>query len=147
MAASSLSGSVELLLGVEGPAREPEFNKTQEWFGVQYTHEEPVIKSFRFFAKAMVGNNSSGDYLVTTGLSYTWFPSESIEDLGIRLQTGLSYTEVGWPHTGSEFNWTTDLTIEYNGFLLGYSHSSNGGLSQPNSGLDMILLGYSFRWK
>lgn len=144
--APALIGSVELLVGIEGPAREPEFNKTQEWFGLQYTTDEPVLMGFQYYAKALVGSNSSDEFLIATGLAYAWTPLDSAPEFQIRLQAGPSYTEVGWPHTGTDFNWTTDLTLEYHGFLFGYSHSSNGGLGEPNSGLDMILLGYSIRW-
>jgi len=139
-------GSVEFLVGVEGPAREPEFNKTQEWFGLQYTHEEPVFEAFHVYAKALVGSNSSSEFLIAGGLSYFWMPFDTVEDFQIRIQTGPSYTEVGSPHTGTEINWTTDLTLEYKDFFIGYSHTSNGGLGNPNSGLDMVLLGYSLSW-
>jgi hypothetical protein len=132
---------MELVVGVEDVVHRIEDNTDQAWLGLQYTANSGLWDLFQPYARAMVGLGDGDDYLLAAGLSFEWMPFESSPDLSIRLQTGPGYTNVGPPHTGSHLNWTSDISVHYNWMFLGYSHTSNGGVYSPNSGLDMVLIG------
>ena len=133
-------GEIQLLAGAEGAIREPDGNKDQAWLGIGYMWEERILNYFQPYGRALVGDDY-GDYLLTAGLAFSFQPLEELEDLRLGIQTGPAYTNVGRPHTGSRYNWTTDAWVRYRIFQLGYSHTSNGGIDSPNSGLDLVTFG------
>lgn len=137
------SAEMALVVGVEDVVHRIEGNADQGWLGLQYTTQVALWDLFSPYARGMVGLGEGDDYLLAVGFAFEWAPLDSVEDLSIRLQTGPGYTNVGPPHTGSHLNWTSDISVRYKCFSLGYSHTSNGGVYSPNSGLDMVLIGFS----
>lgn len=136
-------GEVEFITGFEGAVREPDNNEDQAWAGVEYYWDQLLWETFRPYARAMIGFDDS-HYLVTMGLSFEITPLAGFDELRLGIQTGPAYTDVGRPHTGGMWNWTTDFYLRYKYFQLGYSHTSNGGIDAPNSGLDMVSAGLAF---
>ena len=134
---------MQLVTGIEDFIREIEGNPDQVWLGLEYSMEYRIGDLFAPYAKGMVGLGSGDDYLLAAGLAYDWQPFEKVTGFSIALQTGPSYTNVGVPHSGSHLNWTTELAIHYKYLMLGYSHTSNGGIYSPNSGLDMFLVAFT----
>jgi hypothetical protein len=135
-------GELDFITGFEGAIREPDHNEDQAWTGFEYTLDRTLWNTFQPYVRAAVGWDDS-HYLVSTGLRFEFQPFEDWEDLTLGLQTGPAYTEVGAPHTGSKWNWTSDVFVRYWFIRIGYSHTSNGGIDAPNSGLDMVIVGIS----
>ncbi|MFO7725085.1 MAG: acyloxyacyl hydrolase [Oceanipulchritudo sp.] len=133
-------GELQLLGGFEGAFREPDGNKDQAWLGIGYMWEHRFFDLFQPYGKVLFGDDY-GDYLATAGLAFVFQPFKEVEDVRVGIQSGPAYTDVGRPHSGSKWNWTTDVWVRYKVFQVGYSHTSNGGLDSPNSGLDLITLG------
>jgi len=133
-------GELQFLAGAEGAIREPDGNKDQAWLGLGYMWDHRFLDLFQPYGKVIVGIDD-GAYLATVGFAFSFQPFESFENLRLGIQTGPAYTDVGRPHTGSRFNWTSGAWVRYRIFQLGYSHTSNGGIDSPNSGLDMVTFG------
>lgn len=134
------AGELQFLAGAEGAIREPDGNTDQAWLGLGYMWDHRFLDLFQPYGKVLVGEDY-GDYLLTAGLVFSFQPLEGLEDLRLGIQTGPAYTNVGRPHSGSRFNWTSGAWVRYRIFQLGYSHTSNGGIDSPNSGLDMVTFG------
>lgn len=131
---------IQFLQGFEGAIREPDGNEDQGWTGLEIVSGNALFAGLHPYGKVMLGWNDT-DYLVTAGLEYKACPFASLPELCLGLQTGPAYTNAGPPHTGSKWNWTTDAFVRYHWLQVGYSHTSNGGIDAPNSGLDMVVIG------
>lgn len=143
LGAASADAVIQAMVGLEGPAREPEGNEEQTWLGLQYTHPGPVLWKLHPFAKGMVSLRDN-DILLTAGLALVFQPMEEVPEFRVSIQTGPSFANTGPPHTGSDLNWTSEAQVCYKSLMVGYSHTSNGGLDFPNSGLDLVLFGIRF---
>jgi hypothetical protein len=146
LGAAPAAAEFQLLTGFEGPVHEPGFNRSQTWVGLQYQLDQPLVWRLAPYVKIMGDTRDSGQFLVSTGLLLRWHPSRRLPQLFVCIQTGPAYTDVGRPHTGTRFNWSSDLKIGYKALFAGWSHTSNGGLDKPNAGLDILLLGLRFPW-
>jgi hypothetical protein len=140
LAGSVLQARMQFVTGIEDLLREIEGNPDQTWAGLEYTADYRFLDLFNPYVKGMVGLETGDDYLLAAGLAFQWHPREE-PDWTIGLHTGPSYTNVGPPHSGSRLNWTSEIAIHYKWMMIGYSHTSNGGIYSPNSGLDLFLIG------
>ena len=138
-------GTVLTVVGLEGPAREPTGNLHELWVGVQFTADHTALFALEPYAKALASARFGEDYLLSAGLALRFSPIKAVPDLRRCLQSGPSLSDVGKAHTGSHLNWTSDLLLRYKALVLGYSHTSNGSIARPNSGLDLVLIGLAFQ--
>lgn len=141
LATQQASAAISPLLGFEDLGHEPSGNHHQIWGGVELDSAKTVVGPLTPHGRIMFGMVDKGAVIVTAGLAYTFRPLTSVPDLSLSVQTGPSYTDVGEPHTSSKFDWTSDLRLQYKYLTVGYSHTSNGGISEINSGLDMVIIG------
>ncbi|NDV62406.1 acyloxyacyl hydrolase [Puniceicoccales bacterium CK1056] len=143
LAVSSLQARMQLVVGIEDLFREIDGNPDQIWVGLEYTTEYSLFDLFNPYFKGMAGLKTGDDYILATGLAFEWQPLDEMPDWMISLHSGPSYTNVGPPHSGARFNWTSEISIHYKYLMVGYSHTSNGGVYSPNSGLDLFLIGFT----
>lgn len=144
----AVQGTVLTVLGFEGPAREPEGNLHEHWVGVQITADDHAAQAsygLEPYVKLLASARFGEDYLLSAGLALRLSPLRDLPELRLCLQSGPSLSDVGKAHTGSHLNWTSDVLLRYRSFVVGYSHTSNGSMARPNSGLDLVLLGLAFQ--
>lgn len=141
LACQGLQARMQLVAGIEDLFREIENNPDQTWVGLEYTADYRLFDLLNPYIKGMVGMETGDDFLLAGGLAFEWHPLEEQPDCIVALHTGPSYTNVGPPHSGSRLNWTSEIAVHYKFLMLGYSHTSNGGIYSPNSGLDLFLIG------
>lgn len=144
----ALHGTVLTVLGFEGPAREPQGNLHEAWIGLQFTADNQthaIFHALEPYIKVLASARFGEDYLLSAGLALRLQPVRRLPELRICLQSGPSLSDVGKAHTGSHLNWTSDILLRYRALVIGYSHTSNGSIARPNSGLDLLLIGFAFK--
>ena len=90
----------------------------------------------------MLGEQSAGDIFIESNILV--FGQRTVYYKNMNLGLGLAYLDKTTRVNGSNLNYMLSIGYDWDKWYLVIRHISNAGTSKPNSGQDMLNIGYNF---